>query len=132
MRNLSAQLLEQEAAEHLSPHDIGFAAAIIRATATHTVPEGLPAQDARDLALFLDIDLSILGAPEPVYDQYEQDIRAEYAFVPADAYRAGRGAILKGFLSRPRLYLTDIAHAEWDAAARANLARALRALEQGS
>jgi predicted metal-dependent HD superfamily phosphohydrolase len=96
------------------------------------VPEGLPAQDARDLALFLDIDLSILGAPEPVYDQYEQDIRAEYAFVPADAYRAGRGAILKGFLSRPRLYFTDIAHAEWDAAARANLARALRALEQGS
>jgi predicted metal-dependent HD superfamily phosphohydrolase len=46
----------------------------------------------------------------------------------------GPGAVqfLKGFLSRPRLYLTDIAHAEWDAAARANLARALRALEQGS
>lgn len=129
---LSAQLLEQEAAGHLSPHDIGFAAAIIRATATHTVPEGLPAQDARDLALFLDIDLSILGAPEPVYDQYEQDIRAEYAFVPEEAYRAGRGAILNGFLSRSRLYFTDIAHAEWDAAARANLARALRALEQGS
>ena len=128
----SAQLLEQEAAGHLSPHDIEFAAAIIRATATHTVAEGLPAQDAGDLALFLDMDLSILGAPEAVYDRYEQDIRAEYAFVPEEAYRAGRGAILKGFLSRPRLYFTDIAHAEWDTAARANLARALRALEQGS
>nr|WP_321359147.1 hypothetical protein [uncultured Hyphomonas sp.] len=128
----SAQLLEREAAGHLSPHDVGFAAAIIRATATHTVPEGLSVHDAEDMSLFLDMDLSILGAPEAVYDQYEQDIRAEYAFVPEEAYRAGRGAILKGFLSRPRLYFTDIAHAEWDASARANLTRASRALEQGS
>ena len=128
----SARLLEREAAGHLSPHDIDFAATIIRATATHTLPEGLPAQDAEDLALFLDMDLSILGAPEAVYDRYERDIRAEYAFVPDEAYRAGRGAILRGFLSRPRLYFTDIAHAEWDAAARANLTRAVRVLEQGS
>ena len=128
----SAQLLEHEAAGHLSPHDIEFAAAIIRATATHTIPDGLPVHDAKDLALFLDMDLSILGAPEDIYDQYEQDIRAEYAFVPEDAYRTGRGAVLNGFLSRPRLYFTDIAHAEWDAAARSNLARAVRALEQGS
>ena len=128
----SAHLLEQEAAGHLSPHDIGFAAAIIRATATHTVPDGLPVHDAEDLALFLDMDLSILGAPENVYDRYEKDIRAEYAFVPEEAYRAGRGAILNRFLSRPRLYFTDIAHAKWDAAARSNLARAVRVLEQGS
>jgi predicted metal-dependent HD superfamily phosphohydrolase len=129
---LSAQLLEREAVGHLSPQDIGFAAAIIRATATHTVPEGLSASDAGDLALFLDMDLSILGAPEAVYDTYEQAIRAEYAFVPEEAYRTGRTAILKGFLERPRLYFTDIAHAEWDAAARSNLTRAVRALEQGS
>ena len=128
----SARMLEREAAGHLSPHDIDFAATIIRATATHTLPEGLPTQDVEDLALFLDMDLSILGAPEAVYDRYEQDIRAEYAFVPDEAYRAGRGAILNGFLSRPRLYFTDIAHAEWDAAARANLTRAVRVLEQGS
>jgi len=128
----SAQLLEKEAAGHLSPHDIDFAAAIVRATATHTVPDGLPTHDAEDLALFLDMDLSILGAPEDVYDQYEKDIRSEYAFVPAEAYRVGRGAVLSGFLNRSRLYFTDIAHAEWDAAARSNLARAMRALEQGS
>ena len=128
----SAQLLELEAEGHLSPHDIAFAAAIIRATATHTVPEELLPNDAADLALFLDIDLSILGAPQPVYDRYEQDIRAEYSFVPEDAFRTGRSAILKGFLARPRLYFTDLAHAEWDVAARANLARAVGALEQGS
>jgi len=127
----SAQLLENEAAGLLSPHDVAFAARLIRATATHTIPDGLPTADAEDLALFLDLDLSILGAPEEVYDRYEQAIRAEYAFVPEDAYRAGRSAILKGFLDRDRLYFTDIAHADWDAAARANLTRAIRALEQG-
>lgn len=128
----SAQLLEREAAGHLSPQGIAFAAGIIRATATHTLPDSLAGKDREDFALFLDMDLSILGAAEDVYDRYEQDIRAEYAFVPEEAYRTGRGAILKGFLSRPRLYFTDIAHAEWEAAARANLTRAVRALEQGS
>jgi hypothetical protein len=129
---LSAQLLEQEAAEPpLSPR---HRASPLRSSAPRRptrcrracqrrMPETSPCSwtsTCRSSA-----------RPKPVYDQYEQDIRAEYAFVPADAYRAGRGAILKGFLSRPRLYFTDIAHAEWDAAARANLARALRALEQG-
>ncbi len=128
----SAQLLLRDAAGHLSPQDMTFAAAIIRATATHTVPDALSASDTEDLALFLDMDLSILGAPQPVYDRYEQDIRAEYAFVPEAAYRAGRGTILKDFLARPRLYFTDIAHTEWDAQARANLARAVGALEPGS
>ena len=128
----SACLLEQEAAGHLSPDDIAFAAAIIRATTSHTMPPGMTGRDAEDLALFLDLDLSILGAPQPVYDRYEQDIRAEYAFVPEDRFRAVRGEILKGFLARPRLYFTDLAHAEWDEAARTNLARAVRVLEQGS
>jgi predicted metal-dependent HD superfamily phosphohydrolase len=127
----SAQLLEKEAAGLLSPYDVTFAARLIRATATHTIPDGLSTADAEDLALFLDLDLSILGAPEDVYDRYEQAIRAEYAFVDEDRFRAGRSAILKGFLDRERLYFTDIAHADWDAAARANLTRAIRALEQG-
>ena len=127
----SACLLEQEAVGHLSPDDIDFAAVIIRATADHSLPASLTARDTEDLSLFLDLDLSILGAPEAVYDRYEEAIRAEYAFVPDEAFRTGRCAILTGFLGRDRLYFTDIAHAEWDALARANLARAVRALEQG-
>lgn len=128
----SAVLLEQEAQGNLPAEDIAFAAAIIRATTAHKVPQGLSPEDAADTALFLDLDLSILGAPAHVYDRYETDIRREYAFVPEDAFRAGRGAILKGFLARERLYLTDLAHAEWDAPARANLERAIAALEAGA
>jgi len=125
----SARLLEQEAQGHLRPEDISFAATIIRATAAHEVPVELGQEDVADTALFLDLDLSILGAPAHVYDRYETDIRKEYAFVPEAAFRAGRGAILKGFLGRERLYLTDIAHAEWDAQARLNLKRACAVLE---
>lgn len=124
----SAQLLEQEAKGHLPADDIAFAATIIRATTAHKVPEGLSEQDAADTALFLDLDLSILGAPTHVYDRYERDIRKEYAFVSEEGFRAGRGAILKGFLARDRLYLTDIAHGEWEAQARANLKGAIAAL----
>lgn len=125
----SAVLLEQEARGHLPAEDIAFAAAIVRATTAHKVPDGMSPEDAADTALFLDLDLSILGAPTHIYDRYETDIRKEYAFVPEEAFRAGRGAILKGFLARERLYLTHIAHTEWDAPARENLKRAIAALE---
>ena len=39
--------------------------------------------------------------------------------------------MLKRFLSRERLYFTPLAHREWEEAARANLERAIAALEQG-
>lgn len=124
----SALLLEAQAQGNISAEDIGFAATIIRATTAHKVPECLTQADASDTALFLDFDLSILGAPEQVYDRYEIDIRKEYAFVPMEAYRVGRGAILKSFLARDRLYMTDIAHSTWDTQARLNLQRAIQAL----
>ncbi len=128
----SARLLEQEAAGHLAPEDIAFAAQIIRATAGHRVPEGLTGPDADDLSLFLDLDLSSFAALESDFAQKQHDIRAEYDFVPDERFRIARKAILKDFLGRETLYLTDLAHAEWDQQARANLARAISGLESGA
>lgn len=125
---LSAQLLEDEARGHLNDDDLAFAAKIIRATAKHEVPDGLSEEDRADLALFLDIDLSILGAPEAVFDQYEAKVRKEYAFVPDEAFRAGRARILKGFAERADIYFTGEGRMRWDAQARRNLARSLSAL----
>lgn len=124
----SAVFPEREAQGHLPADDIFFAATIIRATAAHKVPDGLGPGGAGDTALFLDLDLSILG-PSHVYHRYETGIRAEYAFVAEAAFRAGLGAIPKAFLARERLCLTDFAHAEWDLRARENLKRAIAALE---
>lgn len=126
---LSAQLLEEGGADHLGSNDLAFAAEIIRATAKHEVPEGLSDDDRADLALFLDIDLSILGAPEPVFDQYEVNVRKEYAFVPEEDFRTGRAKVLKSFADRPAIYFTEEGRSRWDAQARRNLARSLAQLE---
>ena len=85
-----------------------------------------------DGAVLADADLAILGAPADRYVRYTADVRAEYGHVADDAWRAGRAAVLRRFLDRPRLYVTDRAHAALDAAARRNLAAELARLDPGS
>ncbi|MFN7145728.1 MAG: N-methyl-D-aspartate receptor NMDAR2C subunit [Myxococcota bacterium] len=85
----------------------------------------VPADD--DARLLVDIDLGVLGAPPDRYARYEEEIRREYAWVPADVFRAKRAEILRGFLARPRIYATA-AFADREAAARANLAWAIARL----
>jgi predicted metal-dependent HD superfamily phosphohydrolase len=84
----------------------------------------LDAADAgeADLALLLDLDLSILAAPPGDYRAYALAVRREYAFVPDSLYRLGRRRVLEGFLRRERIYLTARLRAAWEQAARANLA----------
>ena len=81
-----------------------------------------------DAALLCDIDLSILGRNPEAYDEFEQRIRQEYAWVPESAYRSGRTRILRGFLERPSLFQTDFFRERYEASARANLARAVKDL----
>lgn len=77
-----------------------------------------------DEQLLVDIDLSILGADAARFAQYEQQIRDEYAFVPAWLFRRKRKAILQTFLDRPRIFSTDTFHTELEPRARANLSAA--------
>jgi len=78
--------------------------------------------DDADLALLVDLDLSILAADRPRYAAYAQAIRSEYAVYPDVVYLPGRRHVLGQFLARPRIYRTSRLHELWDAAARANLA----------
>jgi predicted metal-dependent HD superfamily phosphohydrolase len=89
----------------------------------HTAPP--TSADGRWL---VDIDLSILAAPAELYDAYDQAIRLEYAHVPEKAYRAGRTSVLRSFLARPAIYLTEYFRVRYEAAARDNLARSIRSL----
>ena len=98
-------------------------ARLVELTRTHD-----PAGDDTAGAALVDADLSILGADERTYDAYAAGVRAEYAHVPDDLWRAGRPAVLRSFAARPALFHTATARACWEAPARANLARELAAL----
>lgn len=50
--------------------------------------------------LLLDIDLAILGAAPERFKEYEQQVRAEYAWVPEERYQEGRSALLAEFRAR--------------------------------
>jgi predicted metal-dependent HD superfamily phosphohydrolase len=91
---------------------------LIRRTHDHTQPP--PPHDA-DLSLFLDADLSILGAPKVAYWNYAHQIRREYQAVPEPAYRAGRSQVLARLLAAPVLFHTPALREELDAPARRNL-----------
>lgn len=91
-------------------------------------PSPADGDDARDTALLLDIDLSILGAPPQRFDEYEQQIAQEYAAVPEAVRRPRRKAILEGFLRRERIYATPHFHALCEAQARENLSRSIARL----
>lgn len=75
--------------------------------------------------LLCDIDLSILGRSPAVFDVYDRQIRAEYASVPDAAYREARRRVLAALLARRPLYATERFRKRYEAAARANLRRAL-------
>ena len=96
---------------------------LIELTAGHA-----PAAADPDGAVLADADLAILGSVPERYRRYRDDVRAEYAHVPDDAWRTGRAAVLRDFLDRPRLYRTDPAHTRFDAPARANLTAELSTL----
>lgn len=95
----------------------------IEATAGHAP------QPDNDGALFLDADLEILAAEPAVYDAYAAAIREEYASVPDTLFRAGRKKALQDFLDRPAIYGHPRTPPEWEAMARANLAREIARLD---
>ncbi len=112
----------------LAPARRARVAELIRRTHDHTQPQ--PPHDA-DLLLFLDADLSILGAPEAAYWVYAHQIRREYQAVPEPAYRAGRSQVLSRLLAAPVLFHTLALREELDAPARRNLQAEIDAWTRG-
>jgi len=105
-------------------------AAMIRATAGHAMPDFADAAATRDCALFLDMDLAILGSPESDFNAYDAAVRREYDWVTDEQWRVGRRAVLTGFLARPSIYASTRFQASHEAAARRNLARAIARLDE--
>jgi predicted metal-dependent HD superfamily phosphohydrolase len=109
-------------AESVLPEPTAAAVArLVRMTATHTPTDA-------EGAVLSDADLAILAAPQARYDEYAAAVRAEYAHVPDDAFRAGRAAVLRDLAAKEHLFHTAHARGHWEAPARANLASELARL----
>lgn len=123
----SADLAAGRLAGTIDPVRLSRIVAMIEATATHALPD-LPGEARRDAALFLDMDLAILGAPADVFDAYEAAIRREYAWVDETAWRTGRGAVLRKFAERPAIFHSDLFRKRYEEPARHNIERSLARL----
>jgi predicted metal-dependent HD superfamily phosphohydrolase len=91
-----------------------------------TLHSALP--EPGDQTLLVDVDLSILGAPRTRFDAYEEQVRAEYGWVPEPVFRQKRAEVLSGFLGRVAIYGTPELHALLESSARANLAWSIQRL----
>ena len=86
------------------------------------------AAEGADAQIMIDVDLGILGAETSRFDEYEQQVRAEYKWVPGMLYRRERRKILRSFLDRPTIYCTESFRERYEQRARANISRALSRL----
>ncbi len=120
----SARLAERALPEAGVPAErTAEVARLVRLTTTHD-----PAPDDRDGQVLCDADLAILAAPPSAYAAYTAAVREEYHFVPSDAFREGRSAILRQLLSLPSLFRTPHGREQWEATARYNLSAELEML----
>ncbi len=99
-----------------SPATIERVSLLILATQGHQIDP-----DDRDLCIFLDADLAILGTAPATYQAYQKSIRREYGWVADAEYQAGRIRVLESFLARDRLYYTQLLFNELESIARLNL-----------
>jgi predicted metal-dependent HD superfamily phosphohydrolase len=104
-------------------HTVAAVTRLVRLTATHD-----PAPDDTDGALLCDADLAVLAGDPGEYAAYAAAVRAEYAHVPAEAFRLGRAAVLRRLCALPTLYRLPSLRDRWEERARANLAAELQSL----
>ncbi|MFC9845913.1 hypothetical protein ACFWFF_25500 [Streptomyces sp. NPDC060223] len=123
----SARLAERALPEAgVSDPDTAEVARLVRLTTSHA-----PTDDDRNGQVLCDADLAILASPPPAYAEYTTAVREEYAFVPDEAFRKGRAAILRQLLDLPRLFRTPYGEREWEERARENLRAELTRLGAG-
>lgn len=124
----SAALAAEKLSSLTDPARLSRIVKMIEATATHALPDLGDGAARQDCALFLDMDLSILGAPQAAFDAYEAAVRREYAWVDDKAWRSGRTAVLKKFLDRAHIFHTEAFRQRFEAQARKNIAGSIAAL----
>ena len=117
----------------LSGDELQMVSLLVRATATHKLPESadLPAgYEPADIQFFLDADMAILAADSARYRRYLRGVRSEYSHFDDEAFRAGRTTFLRSTLRRERIFLSEEGLQLWEEPAQANLRAELSEWEQ--
>lgn len=120
----SASLEPLVAAGLLSADELQMVRLLVRATATHELPESaeLPVgYEPADIEVFLDADMAILAAEPARYRRYLCGVYSEYSHFDDEAFRTGRTSFLRSILERERIFLSEQARKLWEEPARANL-----------
>ncbi|WP_086931750.1 HD domain-containing protein [Agarilytica rhodophyticola] len=119
---LSAQLATRALSElALSPELIENTRQMILSTKDHLVKEN------SDCALFVDCDLSILGATPELYENYSKQCRLEYT-VSNFKYKIGRRRFLTKTLAKKSIYQTSLLGDQLEHKARVNIINELENL----
>src|SRR5690606_40434769 len=84
----------------VGPKRISRVVDMILATRHEALPQG------RDQQLLVDIDLAILGADMPRFEEYESQVREDYSWGPDAIFLDKRREELSGLLARNPLYTT--------------------------
>eukprot|EP00300_Choanocystis_sp_HF-7_P010038 c16757_g1_i3.p1 GENE.c16757_g1_i3~~c16757_g1_i3.p1 ORF type:complete len:457 (+),score=110.14 c16757_g1_i3:1214-2584(+) len=87
----------------LSPQDVDSVCEWIVATKSHWTQ-----MLSGDGAVFLDMDVAILGSAPERYAVYSENIRLEYGHVSLDKYCSGRAQFLGGVLSKGQVFHTEL------------------------
>ena len=117
----------------LSEEELQLVRLLVRATATHELPESaeLPAgYEVTDIEFFLDADMAILAVDPARYRRYLRGVRSEYSHFDDEAFRTGRTSFLHSILERECIFLSNQARELWEESARANLRGELTEWEQ--
>jgi predicted metal-dependent HD superfamily phosphohydrolase len=92
---------------------------LIMATKHTEAPCGIDAE------VLVDVDLAILGAGQERFEEYEEQVRAEYSWLPDSLFTRERKKILREFLARPSIFSTSVFRARYESQARANIERSM-------
>jgi predicted metal-dependent HD superfamily phosphohydrolase len=86
------------------------------------------AQGGADAKVLVDVDLAILGESPERFNEFEQQVREEYSWVPGFIFKEKRRKILSGFLARPAIFNTELFRERYERQARENIQRSITGL----
>jgi predicted metal-dependent HD superfamily phosphohydrolase len=131
LRNDNEEQSAAKAKEHmlllkLKPALVNNVVALILASKTHVVDEN--AGCTKDMSLFLDLDLAVLGDDWKDYEYYSNSIRKEFQQYNDQVFKNGRQHALQQILQKESIYYTPKFYEELESKARQNLQREISLL----